>query len=518
MHDRTTHLSRFLLPLLVGGLVGLASPAWGQIHENLKLLPVDGAAENEFGYSIAIDNGIVAVGARNDGDNGTASGSAYLLDASTGMQIVKILPDDGAPGDEFGFSIAMSNGIVAVGSRWADDNGANSGSAYLFDASTGTQMVKLLPGDGAAGDEFGFAIAVDGGIVAVGAKRDDDNGPDSGSVYLFDASTGTQLAKLLPGDGAANDNFGESVALDNGIVAVGAHGNDDNGPLSGAAYLFDVSTQTEIAKLLADDGATNDFFGSSIAIDRGMVAVGAWAKSVVFDHSGAAYVFDAFSGMQIAKLLPDDGADRDNFGISVAIDNGIVAVGARNDDDNGFNSGSAYAFDASSGSQIGKYLASDGVVFDLFGSSVAIDNGVLAVGATGDEDNGPDSGSAYVFDAPATESCLSLRVDNFVAGERAVFTITGGTPGAKAVTAYGTQAGETSVDDVGGFCATFGIMGVNRHRVAGGLNRFFDGNGEITFGVNLPEGSSGLRVLLQSTERGTCPDECMSNLLDMIVD
>jgi len=125
--------------------------------------------------------------------------------------------------------------------------------------------------------------------------------------------------------------------------------------------------------------------------------VGAWAKSIVFDHSGAAYVFDAATGLQVTRLVPSDGADRDNFGISISVDNGVVAVGAHQDDDNGFNSGSAYLFDAISGGPLEKLLASDGAVFDLHGSSVAIDAGVASVGAIGDDDNGADSGSAYVF-------------------------------------------------------------------------------------------------------------------------
>lgn len=365
--------------------------------ESHKIAAGDGAAEDEFGYVVAVDQGVVAVGAPDDDDNGLGSGSAYLYNAATGIQIAKLTASDGAAGDAFGFSVALGGGLVAVGAVRDNHNGVASGSAYLFDASTGSQLAKLTPSDGAAGDEFGFAVALDGGVVAVGAKRDDDNGADSGSVYLFSAATGLQLGKLVANDAAANDNFGEAVALDGGIVAIGAHGDWDNGPLSGSAYLFDVATGTQLRKLLANDGASNDFFGSAIDIDNGVVAVGAWAKSVVFDHSGAAYTFDAATGVQIARLVPSDAHDRDNFGRTVSIDNGVVAIGAHQDDDNGFNSGSAYLFEGLANIQLDKLLASDGAVGDLFGSSVAIANGVVVVGAIGDDDNGSDSGSVYLF-------------------------------------------------------------------------------------------------------------------------
>ena len=233
-------------------------------NELAKLLPSDGAASDRFGYSIAIDNGVVAIGAKWDDDNGTNSGSAYLFDASSGAQIAKLVPGDGALGDEFGFSIAIDNGVVGVGAVLDDDNGTDSGSAYLFDASTGAQIAKLLPNDGETGDNFGVSIAIDNGVVGVGAKFDDDNGHDSGSVYLFDASTGVQIAKLVPSDGAGEERFGHRIAIDSGVVAVGAVWDDDNGEFSGSAYLFDAATGAQIAKLLPSDGESRDQFGFSV--------------------------------------------------------------------------------------------------------------------------------------------------------------------------------------------------------------------------------------------------------------
>lgn len=108
-----------------------------------------------------------------------------------------------------------------------------------------------------------------------------------------------------------------------------------------------------------------------------------------------------------------------------------------------------------------KLLPLDGDAHDLFGRSIAIDNGIVAVGVPFGDGNVNDAGSAYVFDANSIVSCLDLTVENLVAGERATFALSGGTPGARAATVYGTKPGLTSVNNFAGYCATFGIKGVN---------------------------------------------------------
>ena len=105
----------------------------------------------------------------------------------------------------------------------------------MFDTTTGRQLFKLLPDDGAAFDEFGISVAINGEVAIVGARFDDANGSFSGSAYLFDTTTGRQIAKLLPNDGAASDYFGYSVAISGPTAIVGAFRVDDNGSSSGSA-------------------------------------------------------------------------------------------------------------------------------------------------------------------------------------------------------------------------------------------------------------------------------------------
>jgi WD40 repeat protein len=397
MQTQNSHLIRFQFATLV--CITTLSPTLGQVlNEDVKLLPGDGSEGDNFGWSIAIDSGLVVVGAFATNDNGVWSGSAYIFDAVKGTQVAKLLPDDGMARDQFGGSVAISDGIVAVGAPDDDDNGNESGSVYLFDALTGQMLRKLLPNDGSPNDQFGYSVAIENDTVVVGAYTSDDNGLGSGSAYIFSVSSGTQIAKLLPNDGNPDANFGYSIALDDGIVAIGARWDNDNGIKSGSAYLFDSLTGVQLHKLLPNTGTAEEYFGVSVDIANGIVVVGAYlAAGNVGPFSGTAYVFDALTGTQIATLVPSDGVENGYFGSSVSIDDHFIAVGAHNNFSNTIRPGAAYIFDIATGLQLAKLIPSDGESNDSFGRAISISNGVVSIGAQGNDDMGVDSGSAYIF-------------------------------------------------------------------------------------------------------------------------
>jgi len=409
MQIRLSCVSRLLFIACVNAAI-VASAAGQVINEDLKILASDAIAGNELGGAISIDGGIVAIGAIGDASNGSYSGSVYIFDSFAGAQLFKLLPSDGSVTDYFGASVSINSGLVAIGAPGNDDNGSDSGSAYLFDALAGAQLFKLLPDDGESLDSFGWSVAVADGVVAVGAHRDNDNGLESGSVYLFDAATGVQLFKLLPSDGSAGDSFGYSISLDDGIVAVGAVSDDDNGQGSGSVYLFDVTTGVQLFKLLSNDGAPGHGLGFALSIDNGTVAAGAlFGGDGNGSVTGSVYLFDVGTGTQYAKLLPNDGMDYDFFGgHSISLDNGFVVVGSVGDDDNGSSSGSVYLFDAATGVQLFKLLPSDGETSDFFGYSTSFSDGLIAIGAKLSDDNGEKTGSAYIFEVP----CISAADTN----------------------------------------------------------------------------------------------------------
>ena len=370
----------------------LVTPARAGVFDlETKLTASDAARNDFFGESVAISGNTALVGSRLDDDGGSNSGSAYLFDITTGNQIAKLTASDAAAGDWFGRSVAISGDTALIGAHWDDDGGDNSGSAYLFDATTGNQIAKLTASDATAYDEFGGSVAISGNTALVGAHRDDDGGGSSGSAYLFDVTTGNQIAKLTASDAAADDWFGFSVAISGNTALVGAYRDDDGGFSSGSAYLFDVTTGNQIAKLTASDAAANDYFGFSVAISGNAALVGAYGD----DDGGSAYLFDVSTGNQIAKLTV---TEYGQFGESVAISGNTALVGASYDDDGGSLSGSAYLFDVSTGDQIAKLTASDAAAFHLFGYSVAISGNTALVGTGWHEDDDPsNSESAYLF-------------------------------------------------------------------------------------------------------------------------
>lgn len=366
-----------------------------------KLVLQDESPNAYLGRSVALIGDQVLAGAFQDSE--TTAGLAFIFDIQTGVQTGQLIPNGDPNPIGFGGNFAIDEGIIVTTSVGSDANGKNSGAAFLFDAETGEQVAKLLPDVGARGDWFGSSIAIGDGLVTVGSIYDDDNGSQSGSVSIFDVQNGSQLAKFLPDDGHPGDTFGEMVAIENGILLVSAQLDGDQGFRSGSAYLFDLTYGNQLHKLIAADGQPEDRFGYSLDMRDGLIAIGAYRDDDNGENSGSVYIFDASTGKQIAKINPDDGAPGDTFGFRVSIHNGLLAATAVRDDDSGPYSGSTYLFDARTGEQLAKVTAPDAAADDHFGRSVDLNSHYLAVGAWQDDDRGPDSGAVYVFDV----SCLS---------------------------------------------------------------------------------------------------------------
>ena len=403
------------LPLIQAAALALLCPLVS--GQEIKLLP-NAHHPDRFGGSVAISDTTAIIGARGS----CLQGAVHSFDTTTGeggpIDGMWGWASDSACNDGFSRSVAISGNTAFGGAPYHDGcianqdpschhGGSNSGSAYRFDTTTGVETAELYKGGFGYNEYFGCSVAISGNTVIVGAYGDDENGyPDSGAAYIFDVtSSGSSWTyKLLASDGPyphqnANDyrkdNFGYSVAISGNTAVIGAPYDNENGIGSGCAYIFDTATGVQVAKLLAGDGGFNENFGYSVAISGNTAVIGAPYDNENGIGSGCAYIFDTTTGVQVAKLLADDGEIDDNFGLSVAISGNTAVVGAPYG--NGIDSGSAYIFDATTGVQLVKLLASDGAYDDRFGWSVDISGGTFIVGAPYDDDIGQDTGSAYLM-------------------------------------------------------------------------------------------------------------------------
>ena len=376
-----------LLTLTVCAIAPLSipQPAYAQISE-FKITASDGAAGDVFGHSVSISGDHAVVGAWLDDDNGTNSGSAYVFKrtGTSWMEEAKLLASDGAAGDLFGVSVSISGDYVIVGASGNDATGA----AYVFKrtGTSWTQEAKLSASDGASFDYFGGYVSLSGDYAIVTAFADDDAGEASGSAYVFKrtGTSWTQEAKLLPSDGGAGDQFGASISISGDYAVVGARRSK--------VYVFKRTgtSWSQEATLLPSEALGGlplvSLYGDYAALHGG-------SAFFVFKRTGSSWA-------QEAKLRPLGRVSA--FSVSISADFAVLGAGY---------SGSAYVFKRTGTTWAPgvKLLSSDGETDDGFGFAVSISADYAIVTAPFDDDNGDNSGSAYVYSG-FTDAIYAERV------------------------------------------------------------------------------------------------------------
>ncbi|CAN5354916.1 hypothetical protein BH20ACI2_BH20ACI2_09840 [soil metagenome] len=371
--------------------------------ETIKLFDQNSGAASQLGFSVAISGDTAIIGAPGDANN---KGAALIFQRSGNTWDLqqKIIGSDSAADDHFGWSVAISGETAVVGAY--DLNEVDSGAAYVFvrGGLTWSQQQKLTPSDGSVTDQFGSSVSISGDTIAVGAFG---NGSFRGAAYIFTRNgvSWIQEQKLTATDAAVGDDFGWSVALSGSSAVVGAPGDDSS---RGGLYVFvrNGTSWAQIDKITASDGTEFDRFGYSVSIDGDYLISGAPLGGSNAGTTGSAYIFSRSGSnwLQQQKLVPADGEENDKFGGSVGLNGSIAVIGSNGDDiATAVDQGSAYIFTrvGSTWSQKQKLTGSESSVGDNFGGSVAVRQGAVIAGAYLDDvDSTMERGTAYIFTDP----------------------------------------------------------------------------------------------------------------------
>ena len=305
----------------------------------------------------------------------------------------------------FGYSLdCNNNGILDecdIDSGAAEDCNENGipDACELLHYVDMTTFSPFIPEDTAY---FGESIAISNSVLAVGAPDADDNGQYSGNVevFQFDGEDWDNGMKLTAADAQTHDHFGNSVAVDGNTVIVGAIGGKNYAGINtGSVYVHHVSgntwTQFEINP---QDGQPHADFGSSVAIDGDYLVVGAQWGSTYISGAGAAYIYkyDGVSWQFQQKLNDPNSLIYGRFGSSVAISGDVIVVGAPGTYSmSGTQYGSAYVY-RNNGSywqlQAVRTIGNDPTEF--FGCSVDVSGHNVVVGARG---VGAEIGAVFLY-------------------------------------------------------------------------------------------------------------------------
>ena len=299
----------------------------------------------------------------------------------------KLLGSEAVSYNSVGSSVSIDGDTAVVGA--SSPYGITTGEAYVFrfDGTGWKQVARLTAEDAALGDLFGASVSVSGTAIVIGAPCS----ANKGAAYVFtsNGSEWVQAAKLTPDLAYPNGNFGVAVSMSGNTIVIGAPYNGS----SGAAYVFknEGAGWVQVKRLTATDVADYGAFGDSVSIDGNRVLVGAPGDD---EYAGSAYVF-RYNGTgwpRAARLTVADAEGSDDIGFSVSTDGDRVLVGARGDDS---GTGAAYLFkdDGTGWLQVAKLTATDGYLWDSFGTSVSIDGNRALVGAP----NNNSIGAAYIF-------------------------------------------------------------------------------------------------------------------------
>ncbi|HEV2860936.1 MAG TPA: hypothetical protein VGX48_08025 [Pyrinomonadaceae bacterium] len=392
--------------------VNLLSPS-GELLSEFKLLADNPSEVGYFGWVVDIDGDTAVVSALGNRFAGHPDNIVNVyVRQETGWVLQQTLSahdDDPTADDAFAYSLAVDGDTLVVGAIGDSDGAFVAGAAYVYarSGSSWSLQQKLVASDAVSFAAYGISVAVEGDAVVVGAHGDDDFGYMTGAAYVYrrQGAVWTEEQKLLASDPAPENAFGLDVAIDGRTIAVGAPNVSSGGSsYSGAVYTFvrDEAGWTQEAKLTARDAAENQVFGTGVSVSGDTMVVAAPGDKVGTHTYGAAYVYgrDGSGWTQQRKLIDTDVKRFEGFAWSVAVDGDTIAVGnICSNEAAGFGGAvHLYARNGNSGwSLTEKLTAGDAAYLDLLGGSVAVSGGTVIAGVPSKDGLTTESGAAYIF-------------------------------------------------------------------------------------------------------------------------
>lgn len=398
---------------------------WGLVKQ---LYAPDAGAGDQFGVSASMHEDLLIVGAWNDQDNGTNSGSAYIFNRDLGGinnwgLVKKLLPNDGSSVDIFGGDVSIHNEFAVVGAPQEGSITTFNGAAYIFDKDHGGidnwgQIKKILGPSPSNSDHTGSQVAIEDNYVFVGSSGDDPEG----SIFIYEKDEGGSknfgLVQTLNASSIDSKSvFDSELAIAFPYILVGSDNDREKGSNAGAGYMFEFDvTQNQWnqrQKIIREDGAAFDLFASSISLQKDILVVGSPMSEAPFvQDAGAVYVFEKNSqglfDSSIKLVLANPDTDEE-FGASVDVCDDVIAVGTPKSDAFGTDSGVVYIFkrdqtNPANWLQLMRINSSTRSAGDNFGYSVSLQENLLLVGAVNEDTHGTNSGSAFIFQLNLTSS------------------------------------------------------------------------------------------------------------------
>ena len=490
----------------------LAAAANAQQLEQ-QLFPGDPESFSDFGNAMDINGDVAIIGASTKNENGfNYAGAAYIFRRTpTGwVQEAKLMATAPEIHDNFGTSVAIEGDVAVVGAPdFPYSSFTGSGRAWIYRRSNGVWALEqvVIPSNGGVDDGCGRLVALSGNTLAVS-----NSGNDTISMYEYAAGTWTETSSLSTPPTAYI--FPTDLVLQGDRLAAGSSWETVNGLLrAGAVRIFERNGATWQLAQVVTDPIPNDenYFGTSIAMDQGVLAVGVPEDNYenfsdagvvqVFRHNGNDYQFEA-------KLNPSLPMQYGNFGSELAVSGDRLISSSTRDSVSGFNfGGAAYSYQWNGIEWIGgaAFLPQPFSGQTGYGYNVAIDGDTAMVSNWQDAFGFTGVGSAFVWDM---SSGFRLQVTPTLpeADNNALWRVRGGAPNAPAWLAY-------SLTGLGSlyFAPLNVTLGLSNPQQAGN-NIVLNANGEGQWDLYLPPAAQNHTVYFQTVQMGSA-----SNVLSTFI-